>query len=116
MTQARRMTQARPALRLLRERAWFGALLGVIVISVIFVFLGRWQYHRHEARSARNHLANANYDAPAVSLSELLPTLGEHPTARLPPSLEWRQVRLTGTYLTANAVLLRNRTQPDRGS
>jgi cytochrome oxidase assembly protein ShyY1 len=108
-----RLSTAGSALGLLRERAWLGALLGVILISVVFVFLGRWQYHRHEARSARNHLVNANYYASPVALSELLPTIDRNPGAPLPPGLQWRQVRLTGSYLPDRTVLLRNRPQPN---
>ncbi len=104
---------ARAALGLLREQAWIGALLGVIVLSVVFVFLGRWQYHRHLAHAARNHLVNTNYGSAPVSLSELLPTVSQNPAAPLPKRLEWRQVRLSGSYLAAETVLLRNRPQPD---
>jgi cytochrome oxidase assembly protein ShyY1 len=107
-----RWSTARSALGLLREQAWYGALIGVIVISVVFVFLGRWQFHRHEARSARNHLVNANYYAPPVALSQLLPGVDRKPGAPLPAQLQWRQVRLTGNYLTDHTVLLRNRPQP----
>lgn len=108
-----RLSTAGSALGLLRERAWLGALIGVILISVVFVFLGRWQYHRHEARSARNDLVNANYYATPVALSELLPTVGQNPGAPLPARLQWRQVRLTGSYLPDHTVLLRNRPQPN---
>jgi cytochrome oxidase assembly protein ShyY1 len=111
-----RLSTARSALALLRERAWYGALFGVIVISVVFVFLGRWQYHRHEARSARNHLVNTNFNAPAVPLSELLPTQSQQRDATLPGRLQWRPVSLSGSYLIADTVLLRNRPQPDNGS
>lgn len=104
----------RSALGLLKERAWLGALLGVIVLSVVFVFLGRWQYHRHEARSARNDLVNANYDARSVTLSNLLPTVRQDPTTPLPKSLEWRQVTTKGTYLADRTVLVRNRPQNDQ--
>jgi cytochrome oxidase assembly protein ShyY1 len=110
-----RWGMARSALGLLREQAWFGALIGVIVISVVFVFLGRWQYHRHEARSARNHLVNTNYEATPVALSTLLPTVGQGPGARIPDRLAWRQVRVTGSYLPDHTVLLRNRPQPGNG-
>jgi cytochrome oxidase assembly protein ShyY1 len=102
---------ARSALALLRERAWIGALLGVVVLAVIFVFLGRWQYHRHEARSARNALVDANYDAAPVLLRTLLPQVLSVPATGLPAHLQWRPVRLTGSYLSAGTVLLRNRPQ-----
>lgn len=99
----------RTALGLLIERAWLGALLGVIVISVVFVFLGRWQYHRHETRTARNNVVNANYGATPVTLGDLLPTVSQDPTVELPQSQEWRPVTVTGQYLSDHTVLLRNR-------
>ncbi len=105
---------ARSALGLLTERAWLGALIGVVILSVVFVFLGRWQYHRHEARSVRNALVNTNYSAQPVTLSSLLPTVRDSPTAPLPRTLEWRPVTTTGTYLTEKTVLLRNRPQNDQ--
>jgi cytochrome oxidase assembly protein ShyY1 len=100
---------ARSALTLLREQAWLGALAGVIVLSVVFVFLGRWQYHRHEARTARNDLVNANYNAEPVTLSDLIPTVRQNPAEPLPGRLEWRPVTVEGTYLSDRTVLLRNR-------
>ena len=104
----------RSALGLLKEQAWLGALVGVVVLSIVFVVLGNWQYHRHEARSARNALVNANYGAQPVTLSDLLPTVRQDPTAALPKTLEWRSVTATGTYLTEHTVLLRNRPQNDQ--
>jgi cytochrome oxidase assembly protein ShyY1 len=102
---------ARSALGLLREKSWFVALLGVIVLSVIFVFLGRWQYHRHEARSARNALVDRNYDAAPVALDALLPWVRARPATRLPVHLRWRPVQVSGSYLSDRTVLLRNRPQ-----
>src|SRR5258706_9066015 len=102
---------ARSALGLLREKSWFLALLGVIMLSVIFVFLGRWQYHRHEARSARNALVDRNYDAGPAALAALLPGVRERPATRLPAHLQWRPVRVSGSYLNDRTVLLRNRPQ-----
>jgi cytochrome oxidase assembly protein ShyY1 len=109
-----RLQTTRSALGLLSERAWLGALLGVIVLSVVFVFLGRWQYHRHEARTERNDLVTANYNAAPITLSDLLPTVRQDPTAPLPKKLEWRPARATGEYLTDRTVLLRNRPQNDQ--
>lgn len=104
-----RARAARGALRLLRERAWIGALAGVILLSLVFVLLGRWQYHRHEARSTRNALVEANYDAPPTSLEALLPDVARDPGRRLRADLEWRSVTLRGRYLADRTVLLRNR-------
>jgi cytochrome oxidase assembly protein ShyY1 len=99
----------RSALALLKERAWLGALAGVVVLSVVFVFLGRWQYHRHEARTARNDLVNTNYNTQPVTLSELIPTVRQNPADPLPARLEWRPITVEGTYLSERTVLLRNR-------
>lgn len=104
----------RSALGLLKERAWLGALASVVLLSFVFLFLGRWQYHRHEARTARNNLVNANYDATPATLSDLLPTVRQNPTADLPQNLEWRPVTTQGRYLSDHTVLLRNRPQNDQ--
>ena len=53
---------ARSVLVLLREALWLRLLLAVALLSVAFVFLGRWQTHRHEAKVARNAVIDANYD------------------------------------------------------
>lgn len=101
---------ARSAARLLlRERAWLAALVGVVVLSVLFVFLGRWQYQRHEARSLRSDRIAANYDAEPVPLVRLLPGVAADPTVTLPRELEWRPVRVAGRYLTDATVVVRNR-------
>jgi cytochrome oxidase assembly protein ShyY1 len=104
-----RLREARGALALLRERSWVLALLGVIVLSAVFVLLGRWQFHRHEARTLRNDRVTANYDAAPVDLTELVPRLRTDPAATLPPDLEWRRVRAVGSYLSEDTVLVRNR-------
>jgi cytochrome oxidase assembly protein ShyY1 len=100
---------ARAALKLLREQVWIGALAGVIVLSVVFVFLGRWQWHRHETRSERNAVVAHNYNASPITLSEVLPTVRQDPAATLPTTVEWRPVSARGTYLVDHTVLLRNR-------
>ncbi len=105
---ARRRT-AVAALRLLREPAWAGALLGVVLLAVVFCFLGRWQYERHEAREARAEVVRANYDASPVELAELLPRLATDPGAPLAARLSWRPARVTGSYRPDDTVVVRNR-------
>jgi cytochrome oxidase assembly protein ShyY1 len=100
---------ARAALRLLREGPWWRALAGVVVLSVVFVLLGRWQYHRHEARTARNDLVERNWSAAPAPLTAVLPGVATDPGRALPRALEWRPVRLQGRYLPERTVLLRNR-------
>jgi cytochrome oxidase assembly protein ShyY1 len=104
-----RLRTAAAALRLFRERGWAAALLGVVLLAVVFCFLGRWQYHRHEARQERADLVRANYDAAPVPLAELLPGVATDPGVPLAADLQWRPARVTGTYRAADTVVVRNR-------
>jgi cytochrome oxidase assembly protein ShyY1 len=104
-----RVRTARSVLALFREIRWAGALAGVVLLAAVFCFLGRWQYHRHEARQARAELVRANYDAAPVPLTDLLPRLATDPGAPLAKDLQWRPARVTGTYRAADAVVVRNR-------
>ncbi len=98
-------TSARSAVALLRERYWLRAAVAVLALSVVFVLLGRWQLHRHEAKVERRDRVAANYSAQPVPLADVL--LG--PAAALPPSREWTPARVRGRYDPAATVLVRNR-------
>jgi cytochrome oxidase assembly protein ShyY1 len=89
----------------LREPYWVRAALLVVLLSIACVLLGRWQWGRHEGKVAIADRIAANYDAPPADLGTLLPS----PTAPFPAGLEWRPVRLHGSYLTDRTVLVRNR-------
>jgi cytochrome oxidase assembly protein ShyY1 len=84
-------------------------LAGLLAIAVVFaiacVFLGRWQYHRFQAKYAADHLVGNNYRAQPVDVSTLLPT----PASTLPGRDRWRAVRVTGQYDAAAQVVVRNR-------
>ncbi|GAA3611501.1 hypothetical protein GCM10022223_29510 [Kineosporia mesophila] len=103
------------ALGLLRERGWILSLVGIVVLSIVFVFLGRWQFHRHEVRSARNHLIKANYDATPVPLEQLIPAAALKASAALPHDLQYRPVTVTGEYQADRTVLIRNRPHDQIG-
>lgn len=95
---------ARAALGLFRRKQWASALVAVIVLSGLFVQLGRWQFHRHEQRTARAAVLDRNYGAAPVSLGEL-----RWRGHSLPSALEWRAVRVTGSYQADRTLLARNR-------
>jgi len=95
----------RSALGLLREPFWARIAVAVVLLSVAFFFLGRWQLHRHQGKAARIDLINANYDATPVTLDRVLPT----PASPLPADREWTQVRVDGVYETDHRILVRNR-------
>jgi cytochrome oxidase assembly protein ShyY1 len=95
----------RSAIALLREPLWRRLVVAVVLLSVAFFFLGRWQLGRHETRVARNRLINAGYTAAPVAVTDVLPS----PGSTLSPAREWAQVRLTGAYEPDRQVLVRNR-------
>ncbi len=96
--------ESRAALALFRRRGWVLAFLGVVVLSVVFVLLGRWQYHRHEGKVERRDRVAANYDAAPAPLADVLA-----PGTPVDAGLEWRPVRVEGTYLPQATVVVRNR-------
>uniref|UniRef100_UPI0013E97286 SURF1 family cytochrome oxidase biogenesis protein n=1 Tax=Cellulomonas endophytica TaxID=2494735 RepID=UPI0013E97286 len=86
-----------------RRRA-AGLVALALVLAVSCTFLGRWQWHRHEARSAAVAVVERNWRADPVPLDAVL-----RPGRALTPAQEWRRVTVTGTYDGASPVLLRNR-------
>lgn len=104
-----RVATARSVLGLLRESLWIRLLLAVAVLSTLFVFLGRWQYHRHTAKVARNLIIDSNYDGTPAPLAAVLAT----PSTVLPPGRQWTQVEVTGSYEPGATVLIRNRAVRD---
>jgi cytochrome oxidase assembly protein ShyY1 len=92
-------------LAVLREPFWLRAAFVVVGVSIACVFLGRWQWGRHEGKLAMTHQIDRAYGAAPVSLAELLPVPGEP----LPRDEEWRPVRARGTYLDDRTVVIRNR-------
>lgn len=80
----------------------FHALVLVIVPS--FVWLGFWQLDRWELRSASVNLQQDNLAADPVPVSSLA-AVGDD----VDPGDRWRTVEATGSWDTANEILLRNR-------
>src|SRR5436190_1425982 len=95
----------RGVLAVLREPYWLRAAFVVVGLSIACVFLGRWQWGRHEGKLAMAQQVDHAYGAAPASLAELLPV----PTQPLPSDEEWRPVRARGTYLGDETVLIRNR-------
>lgn len=87
--------------RLLR---WGGYLAIAIVGAVSCWLLAQWQFDRNEERAGEIALVEANYDAPAVPLSDLIGEDGQ-----FSPGDVWRPVALRGEYLSDEQLLVRNR-------
>ena len=91
------------------SRRWLTALALAALFAVTCVFLGRWQWHRHEDKAARAQRINSHYFASPVPLSRALPGPGD----TLPRAQEWTPVTATGRYAAQGLMLVRNR--PNKG-
>ena len=91
------------------SRRWLTALAVAAILAVACVFLGRWQWHRHEDKAAKAARINSHYLASPVPLSAAMPT----PDANLPRAEEWTVVTTTGRYADQGLMLVRNR--PNNG-
>ena len=86
------------------SRRWFGYLALALVFAAICVGLSQWQVARLNETRTANELVDRNYHSVPVALDTALPTLTSYS-----PRQQWKQVVLTGTYLTDEQVLVRNR-------
>ncbi|GAA4018672.1 hypothetical protein GCM10022247_47870 [Allokutzneria multivorans] len=85
--------------KFLLRPGWLALIAGVLMFSAAcFLLLGPWQFDQHD----RKQLLIAN-----VSSSETAPVIAYERPA---PTNEWRQVRLTGTYLAEAETVARLRT------
>jgi cytochrome oxidase assembly protein ShyY1 len=96
-------------LRTLLTPRWLGLLALATAVAVATVWLGSWQYGRHEERVAHRDLVEAHYGADPVPMETVLP-----PGASLDPGAEWTRVTATGSYDAASRLFVRNR--PHRGT
>lgn len=87
-----------------RAGRWAIYIALAVVFAIACAFLSNWQFSRNEERSAQLALVEANYDASPVPLDELIPAGGE-----LDPQDQWHPVRLVGSYVPGDELLVRNR-------
>lgn len=90
---------------LLRPR-WLGLALAVLLLAAGCVVAGRWQYHRHVDRAARNAIIDENLAQPPVPLAEVL-----GPAEAVGPEQQWRSVVVEGRFDADDQLLLRLRPQ-----
>lgn len=91
--------------RFLLSREWIGYLAFLVVFAVICIFLSNWQFDRRQQAATRNASIAANWDAEPQDLFSVLPG-GQ----TVDDSTRYLPVRVTGTYLTKDELLVRNRT------
>jgi len=88
---------------LVRQPRWLAFIAITVGLCVLFWWLGLWQWHRHEDRSARNDAVQAAQRLPEQPLDALIPD-----PAELPPGIEHRRATASGHYLRTAQVLQRN--------
>ncbi|MER5867908.1 SURF1 family protein [Kitasatospora sp. NPDC002040] len=86
------------------------ALLAALLIPTM-VELGFWQFHRHQARVARNELITQSLTAAPVAFDTV-----SKPGYAVPKDLTWRTMSATGQYDTAHEFVVRGRTEPEGSS
>jgi len=96
-------------LKVVMSRRWLSALALATLFALACVFLGRWQWQRHEEKAARAQRIESHYVASPVPLSQAMPS----PGAPLPVAQEWTVVTATGRYAAYSLMLVRNR--PNNG-
>jgi cytochrome oxidase assembly protein ShyY1 len=91
--------------RVLLTPRWLALSVGMALLALVCVWLGRWQLDRLEHRRLQNAVVTGNTARAPVPVTELLAD-GGSVTARL----AWRRVTATGHYDAAEEMLVRNRT------
>ncbi len=84
------------------SRRWLGFFLAVLVLTVLTIRLGDWQFDRLHERRAENAQIRKNVAAAPVPASDVL-RVGKG----LPDDREWRRVSVTGTWDDAHTVVIR---------
>lgn len=92
--------------RFLFTRRWIGLLLVVVVVGVVCVELGLWQFRRYTERHDSNHVTEANLEADPVPVTDVFDESS-------PPSSDelWRVVEATGSYDVEHQLVVLYRTR-----
>lgn len=92
-------------MNLLTLRRWAPWIALVILFSIATTLLSWWQFSRREELVQRIDRVIQNYDKPATSFFDLDWELDSNGISQD----EWTPVFVSGTYLPAEAVIVRNR-------
>lgn len=90
--------------RFLLTPRWLGRLALALLVAVVCVLLGSWQWGRGQEKGALNHRLDRNLSAPVTDVTRLLST-----RRALDPAREQRRVRAVGEYDPAHTLLVRLR-------
>lgn len=90
-----------------RRPRWIVGHALTLTLLTVFISAGVWQWGRHVERQARNADIAAAADVAPLDVSDLARANVDSSFAE---ANEWRSVRLRGTWVSADAVLVRNRS------
>ena len=93
-------------MRFVLSRRWLLFAVAVGLIAWGTWWLGEWQFHRLAERKATNAVVSRNEARDPAPVADVLA-----PGRPVPASQEWRRVTATGTYDTADTVIVRYRTR-----
>lgn len=97
-------------LRVFLRPGWIlSAVLAAIFVALCFLILAPWQLGKNTDTEHRNNLIRSATETDAVPLDELVP-----PGGTLADDDQWREVTLTGNYLTDQQIVLRLRSVAQR--
>ena len=82
-----------------------GIVLLALAVSVAAIFLGRWQWHRHEGRAEQIAAFELGQSAPSAPLGEVVPD----GAVTFPDDARWRTATVSGAFATDSLTWLRNR-------
>jgi cytochrome oxidase assembly protein ShyY1 len=91
--------------RFLVSPKWIGFHLLVIVLVVVMINLAFWQIRRLDSRRHFNAEVRANANQPIIPFDDLATAISQ------PSTIEWRRVRVTGSYVPGHEFLVVNRSQ-----
>lgn len=98
--------------RFLLTPRWLAAAALTVTASVVMVFLGNWQLHRYQERSAINARIDAAEAGTPSPLESVLTRPGGAGKAGPAPgeNLAWTKVTVTGRYDPSHEIQARGRT------
>ena len=91
--------------RFLITPKWIGFHLLVVVLVVTMINLAFWQLRRLDERREFNAEVRANANQPIAPLDDAKTAIAT------PATIEWRRVRVAGTYVPGHEFLVVNRSQ-----
>ncbi|MEZ4606116.1 MAG: SURF1 family protein [Deinococcales bacterium] len=97
-------------MNILLKPRWIVFHILVLVLSLLFIRLGIWQWHRHLNRQASNAIIRERLDLPAEDYLSLKQQGLKLEDANVQHSSLYRRVRITGLYEPDKQVYIRNRS------